>query len=986
MPEGAAPRRSSVIHRPPESHRVTENDGKEHLAAISRLPGPLQDSLQRWVERLREHRPRAFDDLQPTDRRKLLRLAACSEFAGNVAIREWDWLVRQLRDGTLRDGADPAASRPAEWPEDIGEFKQALRRRRNRSLIRILWRDLNEQASVADTLAALSTLADMLIAAAVAFAEADMRWRFGTVQDGAGRELAIVLLAMGKLGGRELNFSSDIDLIFLYPADGESAGARSLAAQEYFTRLSRLIVMLLEEVTPDGFVYRVDTRLRPFGDSGPPVVSFGALESYLLRHGRGWERYAYVKARVLDTGHPAVAADLMRNIIEPFVYRRYLDYGVFESLRDMKALVAAEAKRRQLADDIKRGPGGIREIEFIVQSLQLVRGGGDRKLRTPELQVALKRLERTKNLEARDAAALDESYRFLRRLENVIQAIRDQQVHALPGSQPDQARLALAMDCSNWAALAEEIGRRREAVTGLFESVAFRGGEKRLQTDIGGSAATLWNASSGMEEWADMFRNFGYGEADAMAKVIAGFASGGPVAQTDRTGAKRLARFVPALLVTLQGREQPSVVLKRVLGIVEQVLRRSAYIALLNENPMVLERLVGLCEASAWLAAEVGRFPLLLDELLDPRLYTMELSPEEMRTDLKRRLDGIAGGDSEQQIETLGQFQRATLFRVAVADVTDNLPVMKVSDRLTELAELVVNTALAVAWRDLTQRHGLPYVETAGGRRRAGFGVIAYGKFGGIELSYGSDLDLVFLHDGNGPVQVTDGAKPLDNSVFFARLVRRLVHFLTAQTSSGALYQVDTRLRPSGRSGLLVTSVDAFARYQEENAWTWEHQALLRSRPVAGSAAVAREFQRIRGETLRRRVRRDRLAEDVRNMRARMRRQLSRDDQAHFDLKQGAGGIGDIEFLVQYLVLNHAGEHPALIYYPDNIRQLGVLEATGCLEGDDVRRLQDVYRSYRLCLHRLVLDDQPPLVAEDRFADERRDVIALWDRLLGESA
>lgn len=953
------------------------------LVTIRGLPEPLRGPLQHWAERLLDDRPRAFDGLASEDRNKLLRLAACSEFAGNVAMREWDWLGGQLRDHAFaRGGRKSAPDLPSvDLPED--EFKQALRRRRNRGLLRILWRDLAEKATVAETLSSLSSLADGLIAAAVAFAEVDLRARCGTVKDGAGRDVSLVVLAMGKLGGRELNFSSDIDLIFLYPADGESDGKRRLSAQEYFTRLSRLIVALLDQVTPDGFVYRVDTRLRPFGDSGPPVVSFGALESYLLRHGRGWERYAYVKARVIDTGDPAVAADLMRNIVEPFVYRRYLDYGVFESLREMKALVAAEARRRQLADDIKLGPGGIREIEFIVQSLQLVRGGADRKLRTPELQAALKRLERTKNIKAADAAALEESYRFLRRLENVMQAIRDQQMHALPDTAADRARVAFAMERADWDRLSEEIERHREAVTRLFGSVAFRGGEKRLQTDIGGSAATLWNSSAGERDWAEMFREFDYREADDMAQAMAAFASGGPVAQTDRPGAMRLAKFVPALLVTLQGREQPAVVLKRVLAVVEQILRRSAYVALLNENPVVLERLVGLCESSAWLATEVGRFPLLLDELLDPRLYTAKLSPEEMRAELEQRLEGVAAGDSEQHIETLGQFQRATLFRIAVADVTGNLPVMKVSDRLTELAELVVNTALGVAWGDLTRKHGQPYVESGAGRRRAGFGVIAYGKFGGIELSYGSDLDVVFLHGGDGEALGTDGARPLDNSTFFARLVRRLVHFLTAQTSSGALYQVDTRLRPSGRSGLLVTSVHAFARYQEENAWTWEHQALLRSRPVAGSAGVARDFERIRSETLRRRVRRDRLAEDVRSMRSRMRRQLSKDDPTRFDLKQGAGGIGDLEFLVQYLVLKHAGDHPALINYPDNIRQLGVLEAAGCLEGGEARRLQDVYRTYRLCLHRLVLDGQPPLVDDARFADERRDVMALWERLLG---
>jgi glutamate-ammonia-ligase adenylyltransferase len=353
-----------------------------------------------------------------------------------------------------------------------------------------------------------------------------------------------------------------------------------------------------------------------------------------------------------------------------------------------------------------------------------------------------------------------------------------------------------------------------------------------------------------------------------------------------------------------------------------------------------------------------------------------------MLADLRRRVDSLGAADSEQQIEMLAQFQRAALFRIAVADVTGNLPIMKVSDRLTELAEVVVNRALEVAWRDLTERHGRPVAKTDRGWRNVGFGVIAYGKFGGIELSYGSDLDLVFLHDGRGTDQVTDGEKPLDNSLFLGRLVRRVVHFLTTQTRSGALYQVDTRLRPSGRSGLLVTSIEAFERYQEENAWTWEHQALLRSRPVAGDASVAREFERVRAETLRFRVHRDSLLDDVRQMRAKMRSQLDQSDADRFDLKQGEGGIGDIEFLVQYLVLGHAAEHPAVIHYPDNIRQLGTLAAAGCLGESDVVRLQEIYKRYRLRLHRLALDEKPPFAANDEFVPERQFVVALWDRII----
>jgi glutamate-ammonia-ligase adenylyltransferase len=433
-------------------------------------------------------------------------------------------------------------------------------------------------------------------------------------------------------------------------------------------------------------------------------------------------------------------------------------------------------------------------------------------------------------------------------------------------------------------------------------------------------------------------------------------------------------------LAVLRDRQHPGQVCERVLGVVSRVVRRSAYLALLNENPPALRRLIGLCEQSTYLSRELERYPVLLDELLDPRVFSERMSAVTMREDLEERLAQVEAEDSEAQVEALARFQRATLFRIAAADIAGELPIMKVSDRLTELAEIVVGEALDIAWRDLTAKHGRPAFDEDGRHRPAGFGVIAYGKFGGIELAYGSDLDLVFLHDSRGAQQMTDGEKPLDNAMFFGRLVRRLVHFLTAQTSSGVLYEVDTRLRPSGRSGLLVISVEGFAKYQEENAWTWEHQALLRGRPVAGSAAVARAFEQIRAETLARRVRRDALLDDVLSMRAKMRKQLDKSTVDSFDLKQGPGGIGDIEFLVQYLVLRNAGSQPALLHYPDNIRQLGVLGAVGLLDPRDVAGLQEAYRKYRLTSHRLALDGKAAIVSADNLLDEREFVVSVWEQ------
>ena len=412
------------------------------------------------------------------------------------------------------------------------------------------------------------------------------------------------------------------------------------------------------------------------------------------------------------------------------------------------------------------------------------------------------------------------------------------------------------------------------------------------------------------------------------------------------------------------------------------MLRRSAYLSLLNENPGALARLVDLCSRSNYIADQIGRFPVLLDELLDPRLYSERVTRADIAAELEERLS-YESGDSEERMRAIAGFQRATMFRIAVADFNGQLPIMKVSDGLTWLAEAILEEALRVAWEDLAERHGVPCYTIDGTSHKAGFGIIAYGKLGGLELSYGSDLDIVFLHDSRGAQQSTDGDKPLDNALFFGRLVRRLTHFLTTQTGSGQLYEIDTRLRPEGNKGLLVTSTEAFERYQEANAWTWEHQALLRARPVAGSPDIASEFDRIRRDTLMRRVRRDTLRDDVVAMRRRMRSELDRSDNERFDLKHGRGGIGDIEFLVQYLVLWHAAEHPDVVFYSDNIRQLDALADAGCIDRRIRDALQDAYRDYRLRQHHLVLDGSPPLVPIDDFATQREFVAKTWDEWLG---
>jgi glutamate-ammonia-ligase adenylyltransferase len=946
------------------------------------LPEALRPVVARWYERLEE--THASINLAADVENQLLRVVAVSDFAGSTLLRDWEYWQSRLEQfelppdpEVLNRFADELAASEA----GIDEVKSRLRRFRHRYMLHVLWREVAGTAEVAETLGALSALADRLVAAAGAYAERQLENRCGRFRDREGTIVPLVVLAMGKLGGGELNFSSDIDIVFLYPADGESDGPRTLSGQQYFTRLSQSIVSLLDEHTADGFVFRVDTRLRPFGDSGPPVTSFAALESYLLQHGRDWERYAYIKARIVGQAPPpAVADDLFGNLVVPFVYRRYLDYGVFESLREMYALIAAEVQRRDLADNVKLGPGGIREIEFIVQSMQLVRGGNREELQQPSLLRVLPALEGSRGLERAAVMRLREAYAFLRRLENFIQAMRDQQVHDLPTDDVDRDRLCVAMGYADWESLARDLDRHRRNVTREFEAIAFRDGDADAESELERRFAALWTSDASQQDWEAALS--GQHDAGALAELLAAFQHAPSTLKIDAISLERLRRFMPRLLARVVQCDDPPLALERTLTVVNRILRRSAYVSLLNENRLATRRLVQLCESSSYVAAQIARYPVLLDELLEPGIETERIEKAEFETELESRLAHLPESDTEARMETLAQFQRASLFRVAVADFSGALPIMKVSDSLTFLAEAVLDFALESAWLDLTRKHGAPHYEIDGERHPAGFGIIGYGKLGGLELSYGSDLDLVFLHDSRGGRQMTDGDKPLDNAMFFGRLVRRLVHFLTTQTSSGVMYEIDTRLRPEGRKGVLVTSTDAFERYQEENAWTWEHQALLRARPVAGSAAVAKDFERIRARTLMSRIRLAALQEDVVSMRARMRKELDRSEAGRFDLKHGRGGVGDIEFIVQYLVLRNARNFPAVIRFSDNIRQIAALAAVGRLDVQTAARLQVAYREFRRRLHHLSLNDRPPFVGDDELLAERDLVVAVWERHL----
>ena len=954
---------------------------RQRDVALSRsgLPESLEAEVKGWQQSLTERYGDSVLDGVPLD--GVTRLVASSPFAADVLRRYWPALRADLDKpyspeavtAALRDSLTPDSQRAA--------VLRSLREQRNCSLVRILWQDYVGQVPVDVTLAALSSLAEVCLDGACAYSRGNLSRRFGEpLVDDLPQPL--IVLAMGKLGGRELNFSSDIDLVFLYPGEGETSGPKRTSAHEFFARLARQAVQLLEEATSDGFVYRVDTRLRPFGNSGPPVVSFAALENYLLEHGRGWERYAYVKARpVTETAGEPAANRLIAEIVTPFVYRRYLDYGVFESLREMQAMIAREVAKRQLIDNVKLGPGGIREIEFIVQSLQLVRGGTTPELRTQCLRSAVRAATDDRDLDAETAQKLLDAYDFLRRVENAIQASRDQQTHSLPTTDPERSRLAYALRFPDWPSLEAVLRQTREWVSEQFRELGVREQADGLaSSESESTVSTLWTSAAAEDEWMPCLKELGIDESDqgAIASVLAGLSRSPAVARIESTAADRLQRFIEGLLSELPASGRPAVAARRIARIAESVLRRSAYLALLNENPMVLRRLVDLCSSSAFLAREIAGHPVLLDELIDARIFEAAPTSEELQADLDDCLGRADPDDVEAVVEALARFKRVSMFRLAVADFSGTIPLMKVSDRLTELAELILAHVLGMARADVIRQFGTPTYRVDGELHEADMGIIAYGKLAGYELAYASDLDLVFLHDSRGDRQETNGSRAVDNQVFFSRLARRLLHYLTAQTGSGALYEIDTRLRPSGKSGLLVTSIDAFRRYQQDDAWTWEHQALLRSRPVAGSSNVAADFVDIRESVLRNPAGIVTLREDVLEMRAKMRKQLDRSDADRFDLKQGEGGIGDIEFLVQYLVLSHAPLRVEVIEYTDNIRQLDALHDIGRFDEDRVRRLQDIYRAYRGMAHRLSLDDQPALAASDAFLDERSYVTGVW--------
>ena len=953
-----------------------------------KLPDSLAGAVDEWLARNADNDAiraalTAHPGLLPVFRKVL----ACSPYLADIVERRPDMFRELVDSGRLARPLDANEVRTlfsataADGPSEP-EFESRLRWLRHRELIRIIWRDLAGLAPVAETLAELSAVADAAICVCVDWAQSLLEARYGKPYCADGSLANIVVLAMGKLGGCELNFSSDVDLIFCFTEHGETDGEQTKKSnEEFFRLLVQRVVSLLSKKTGEGFVYRVDIRLRPFGNSGPVAVSLPALENYLAQHGRDWERYAYVKARVVNDWDEADY--FYEHIVRPFVYRRYLDFGVFSSLRDMKSMIEAEVQRKEFRNHVKLGRGGIREIDFIVQTLQLVRGGTIPVLRERSLLTALEKLVRPGCLTAEASAELRDAYGFLRQFENRLQAINDRQTHDVPVDINNRARLTVAMGESEWVQLEEILSGFREDVAAHFRSIVLHTDEEPADAGSNDDIARIFKAGTSAEESAAMLSDLGYTDPGAAVARLQAFRDSGFFLRLDEAGRQRLITMMPGVVAAAAGQPEPLVALVGVLNIVEAIGRRSAYFSLLNENPAALERLVRLCSMSEMLVTQIASHPLLLDELLDPRIFQDPPTREDLAADLEGRLQGEFFDDPEASRFALRNFQQAATFRVAVTDLSGALPLMKVSDRLTDIAEIVLSGALKLARHELTQRYGTPSCMVDGRKREARFAIIAYGKLGGLELGYGSDLDIIFLHDSEGTDQYTDGDKSVDNSTFFVRLAQRIIHILTMLTTAGPLYEVDTRLRPNGRSGLLVSSLTAFYRYQRKEAWTWEHQALIRGRPVAGDESLFSAFEELRRKVLVENVHRDALIADVTEMRKKMRAELNKGTHEFFDLKQDLGGVTDIEFIVQYLVLREAWRVPDLTVWSDNIRQLDALSAANILSAADAGFLADAYREFRSRMHRLSLAGRSNLVPRDEVADLATRVQEIWQEVFG---
>ncbi len=835
--------------------------------------------------------------------------------------------------------------------DDESMLKRALRKLRQRAMLRMIVRDLNNLCDLHEVLRTVSALAEVTVNFALNQHSQWLQAIHGEPVGENGEKQSLIVVGMGKLGGYELNVSSDIDLIFAFEEDGETNGERPLSNQDYFSRLGKKLIAAIDDVTEDGFVFRVDMRLRPYGSEGPLACSFAMLEEYYQNMGREWERYAWIKGRVI-----AGPEQKLTQLLKPFVFRKYLDFGAFASMRDLKVQIQRDVNRRDMHDNIKLGRGGIREVEFIAQVFQLIRGGQDASLQIKPTLAVLEVLKSKGLLPAQAVVELTEAYVFLRNLEHRLQYVEDAQTQELPKSDDAKARIALAMNFANWDGLLNILERHREVVDRYFREV-FSDPDEEQSSPQSHQAVEVWQGAVPEPAILNHLKNLGYKDADETLRRLNGLHQSSRYKQLPELSRQRFDTLMPVAIAQSAMQSNPDVTLMRVGDLLDGICRRASYLALLAEYPDALSLLIKLASASPWLIQYLSQHPILLDELLDTRNLYAEPDFNLMKVELQRRLNDVPG-DVERQMDIMRDFKHASTFRFAVKDVIGELTLERLSDYLSELADLILQTTIETVWPNLKIKH----------RDQPKFAIIGYGKLGGKEMGYTSDLDIIFLYD--------DDAN--ESSDVYARFGQRINNWLSSLTSAGILYETDLALRPDGASGLLVSDVEVFKDYQEHKAWLWEHQALTRARFVAGDVAIGKRFDEIKNGVIRQKRDLKKLREEVLGMRDKMLAGHT-NKTGLFDLKHDRGGIIDVEFIVQYLVLAHAHQYPELTQNIGNIALLQLLAKLGLIDAELAKDTTSAYRQYRARQHAMGLQGQTARIDFKDVAKHAAHVEALWN-------
>ncbi|WP_180095249.1 MULTISPECIES: bifunctional [glutamate--ammonia ligase]-adenylyl-L-tyrosine phosphorylase/[glutamate--ammonia-ligase] adenylyltransferase [unclassified Acinetobacter] len=889
--------------------------------------------------------------------------------ANHESLLQQDYAIDQFLKPLSADYIHQLVISTLQDIQDETLWMKTLRILRARLMFRWIWQDANQLTDVVTLTQELSDFADICVQVAKDFARIPLVAKHGEPMGYNGKVQDLIVVAMGKHGAQELNLSSDIDLIFAFDEQGETNGRKCIEVQQFCILWGQKLIYLLDHITADGFVFRVDMRLRPWGDGSALAISHVALEKYLSQHGREWERYAWIKARIITGGQEGYE---LLEMTRPFVFRKYVDYTAFEAMREMKAMIEREVQRRNIEDNIKLGAGGIREVEFIVQVFQLIYGGSKLELQDRQCLVSLRHLGEAELLEPRAVLDLEDAYLFLRRVEHAIQALNDQQSQALPTEPELRARISDTLGFADWDSFMQTLNEKRVKVIYQFEHLI-----KENEPD------SLLENYSQLEKQLDAVLD------DQAKNLVHEFWYGHAIKKLTAKALQRLKTFWPHLIEAVLQSENPQMALMRLMPLVESVLRRTVYLVMLIESKGALQRLVKMATVSPWICEELTQYPVLLDEFLSMDFELPKRS--DLEDSLRQQLLRIELDEVEDLMRVLRLFKKSNVLTVAASDVLAESHLMKVSDALTDIAEVTANAALQLAYQMIVKKHGYP-LDSEGqrcGLEHNAFAIIGYGKVGGIELGYGSDLDVVFIHNMDEQAD-TDGIKPISGFEFAMRVARKFVSLMTTQTLDGRVYDVDTRLRPSGDAGLLVTSLRAFEQYQLKSAWLWEHQALVRARSIAGEQCLRDKFEVLRCQILTQPRDEAYVRSEVLKMRQKMKDHLGSSKEQKkdgiFHLKQDAGGIVDIEFMAQYAVLAWSGSNPDLAHYSDNVRILEDAAKTGCLSSDDATALIQAYLRERAESHRLALANQSMQVNAADWYDTREVVCKLWQRLIDPTA